>query len=66
VDLLNVLRSNSSMASVLCSYTAMSGDWRTVIQELQLVEDMQLSTLRQVATETFRSDNQYLGYVDKA
>ncbi len=65
MDLLNVLRSNSSMASVLCTYTALSGSWQSVVEELQLVEDMQLGTLQAVAGEVFREDNQYIGYVDK-
>lgn len=65
VDLLNVLRSNSSMVSVLCAYTAMRGSWRGVVEELQLVEDMQAGTLKATAQEVFRADNQYIGYVDK-
>ncbi|MBE9060148.1 pitrilysin family protein [cf. Phormidesmis sp. LEGE 11477] len=59
--LLRQLDSNQGMASLLTEYEAKTGDWRSVFQELQLIEAVDAADVQRVARQTFRPTNRTVG-----
>lgn len=67
IDLLSLLRSNSSMASLLASYSATYGGepLAAIGRELAALEGMDAAAVRRVASATFRPDNVFTGLLAK-
>jgi predicted Zn-dependent peptidase len=61
--LLDSVRSNASMASVLCSYHALTGSWKNLFTDLEATENLSKDTIREVAARTFTDSNSFLGLV---
>ncbi len=59
--LLGQLDSNRGMASLLTEYEAKTGDWRTVFEELQLIEAVSAEDVQRVAIEVFQPSNRTTG-----
>ncbi len=59
--LLGQLDSNRGMASLLTEYEAKTGDWRSVFNELQLIESVTAEDVQRVAIEAFQPSNRTIG-----
>ncbi len=62
-SLLGAVQSNSAMASALCSYHALTGSWRGILDELAIVDDLSIGEVRDAAAAVFNSDNRFEGYM---
>lgn len=63
VTLVDTMRSNSSMASVLASYHALTGSWQSLLAESARIEALTAEDVRAVAARTFLDDNCFRGFV---
>jgi predicted Zn-dependent peptidase len=63
VTLLSALTSNGALASALCSYRALGGDWRGLLRDLEAVEGAQPQGVRDAAARWLTPDNSFVGYL---
>eukprot|EP01025_Chloroclados_australasicus_P056588 TRINITY_DN7023_c0_g2_i1.p1 TRINITY_DN7023_c0_g2~~TRINITY_DN7023_c0_g2_i1.p1 ORF type:complete len:511 (-),score=58.01 TRINITY_DN7023_c0_g2_i1:678-2210(-) len=60
VTLLDSLRSNSSMASNLCSYEKASGSWKGLLDDLDRIQDASVQQIQALAANIFTDDNKFV------
>jgi len=63
MGVLGILQSNSALASTLASYQALTGDWRNVCNELEMIETLTPSSVRAAVTPYLHPLNSVVGYV---
>lgn len=63
VGLLEAMASNSTMASLLCEFQALRGDYRTLFIEPARVEAITAADVQRVAADMFRPQNRVTGVV---
>lgn len=63
VSLLGALQSNGALASALASYHQASGDWRTLVRDLERVEGLGAEEVRGVVARYLIPSNCYKGVV---
>ena len=63
VSLVDGLRSNSSMAAALCAGHVLTGSWRNILSDLQVVEQLTSTDVQQCAAHTFTDDNLFTGHI---
>ncbi|KAL3150420.1 hypothetical protein ABBQ32_000257 [Trebouxia sp. C0010 RCD-2024] len=66
LTLVDGIRSNTNMASALCSYHVNAGSWKKLLFDLGQVDQLTAADIQQVAAATFQPDNLYTGYMLKA
>ncbi|KAK3238083.1 hypothetical protein CYMTET_51881 [Cymbomonas tetramitiformis] len=62
-DLLSLLASNSTMANLLCSYHAKTGDFRNLFREPLRVDQVTSEVVKRVAQKVFNPSNRTSGHV---
>lgn len=62
-ELLGALGSNSAVAGALASYQVLTGDWRSVLGDLERIEGLRAGEVRDAAARWLRPDNRFTGYV---
>ena len=65
LTLVDGIRSNTNMASALCSYHVNAGSWKKLLSDLQQVDQLTAADIQAVAAKTFVEDNLYTGYMLK-
>lgn len=65
LTLVDGIRSNTNMASALCSYHVNAGSWKKLLYDLEQVDHLTAADVQQVAAATFQDDNIYTGYMLK-
>ena len=64
--LIDGIRSNSNMASALCSYHVNAGSWSKLLTDLEQVDLLTANDIQSIAASLFTEDNCYTGYMLKA
>jgi predicted Zn-dependent peptidase len=62
-DLIGQLDSNTGLAQQLSRMEALTGDWRSVFQQLDKLEAVTAADVQRVANETFTRDNRTVGMI---
>jgi len=65
LTLVDGIRSNTNMASALCSYHVNAGSWKKLLFDLEQVDQLTAADVQAVAAATFHEDNLYTGYMLK-
>lgn len=65
LTLVDGIRSNTNMASALCSYHVNAGSWKKLLSDLEQVDQLTAADVQEVAAATFQEDNLYTGYMLK-
>lgn len=65
LTLVDGIRSNTNMASALCSYHVNAGSWKKLLSDLEQVDQLTAADVQAVAAATFQEDNLYTGYMLK-
>ncbi len=65
MGILETLQSNSALASTLASYQVLLGGWKEVINDLDRVESLTGKGAAATARKYLRSDNSFVGYIEK-
>lgn len=65
LTLIDGIRSNTNMASALCSYHVNAGSWKKLLFDLEQVDQLTAADVQQVAAAIFQQDNLYTGYMLK-
>ncbi len=65
LTLVDGIRSNTNMASALCSYHVNAGSWKKLLFDLEQVDQLTAADVQAVAAATFQQDNLYTGYMLK-
>ncbi|KAL0029844.1 hypothetical protein WJX77_003327 [Trebouxia sp. C0004] len=65
LTLVDGIRSNTNMASALCSYYVNAGSWKKLLSDLEQVDQLTAADVQAVAAATFQEDNLYTGYMLK-
>ena len=63
VGVLEVLQSNSALASSLASYQGLMGDWREIIRDLERVDGVRREDVARVAATYLTPQNCFTGYI---
>lgn len=63
VGFLNLLDSNSSLASVLAEYEVKTGDWHNAFKEAEQIDVITPKDIQRVAKATFRAENRTIGRI---
>lgn len=63
--LVDGIRSNTNMASALCSYHVNAGSWKKLLTDLEQVEQLTAANVQTLAAATFHDDNLFTGYMLK-
>ena len=62
-DLIGQLDSNTGLAQQLSRMEALTGDWRSVFEQLEELEAVTAADVQRVANETFTRDNRTVGMI---
>ena len=65
LSLVDGIRSNSNMASALCSYHVNAGSWKKVLADLEQVDQLTAADVQTMAADLFQEDNVYTGYMHR-
>jgi predicted Zn-dependent peptidase len=65
-NLVRRLDSNMGLARQFAAMQALTGDWRTVFEDVQDVEDVTVDDVQRVAEETFTRSNRTVGMIKSA
>ena len=65
VALLETMGNNRALASLLARYTALTGDWRTLITQFDRLDRVTEKDIRETAERIFDEDRCVVGYVTK-
>lgn len=65
VALLETMGNNRALASLLARYTALTGDWKTLITQFDRLDRVSEQEIRETAERIFDEDRCVVGYVSK-
>lgn len=65
LTLVDGIRSNTNMASALCSYHVNAGSWKKLLSDLEQVDQLTGADIQRVAATTFQENNLFTGYMLK-
>ena len=51
------------MAAALCAGHVLTGSWRNILSDLQVVEQLTSTDVQQCAAHTFTEDNLFTGHI---
>jgi predicted Zn-dependent peptidase len=63
IEVLQSISNNSSLASALVQTQALTGSWRTVVSDLEALEQLTVGDVERVAARLFRPDKRFSGFV---
>lgn len=63
LEVVEAIRFNTGMAASLCSYHALTGSWKTVLQDLAVVDELTSERVREAAERIFHPQNCFTGFV---
>lgn len=63
VQMLSALTSNSALASALCSYQVLEGDWRNIGKDVERIEAMTSAHIREAVQTYLISENKFTGVI---
>jgi predicted Zn-dependent peptidase len=65
MGILETLQSNSGLAATLASYQVLLGGWKEISNDLERVESLTGKSAAATARKYLRSDNSFVGYIEK-